>query len=1286
MGFPGFERTRRRSWLRIGLLTVAVAVTAAGTAEAATIERDTMKAGARPRTSRFTLTGHNPTFQIFGNLVQCGINNKGEVCTDVFDSPTGGGGFWPGGTLNQYIFNSGLQIVGIIDPSDPTNPWAGDTTGAFVFDPKGTEEHSSPRGGTFTGIWNSLDLEDQQTWPDPAIIGGPPSGPGDTAIFAPQLVFDRFGQRLNRRSASQLDTWVRYWEGDPNLIAGRPHPLGIEFDTRSLLWNFPAGNEDILYFIYVFRNISNDPEFQQLNEARFGIDIPDAGYTITDMFAAFAMDPDVGDDAGSNLTNAMLEFQLGVAYDADFSQPSPPFVFPSTIHGPPFFASTGFIGVKYLKSPTDPLTGEDVGLTLFTQTTNPSQEGGFKDATGVLQLYRYLSGNIIPGVDDPCSIPQSQVLIEKLCFVGAQPTDVRMVQSSGPFDLAPGEEATIVVAYIHAAPLAVPEYSQGQDLGNTLPNVDSVRTLDRMMGYDAPLGSPRVDTLPGERFEDVVPTVARSLLDKAKVAQAVFDGKFLLPFAPEPPRLTLVPGDRKVTVVWDPSATETLGDPFAEVALDTLNALCDLNYRRFDVEGYRVYKGTSAADLQVIAQFDFAGTQFADSTGRLDQSRLDPPSDCTDVFDPAAPVQHDILGRVIQFPPGGRVELSDGSVIVIKADTSPKPGQFPALEDNGVPFAFEDTDVVNGFRYVYAVTAFDINSIKSAPGSLESPRLPEAAVPRKEGTNQIAGNLAVRMFGDDGVDLDPNAPLPTFDQNTALFSGPQPPTNGIEYGFAGFVDKLAPPQGTFMLQIDSIIPGNPHEEAEGSTIPVPTIYHVTIDTKTGTVQAQIPLAVHYYSDAKFRDALFPGVAAVDSAARLYDADSTLTLFEKVTVRHPGNWRTTAFGRGAINGDPSRSKFSGARWFEGANETLPEPYAGYCPDLGGCDETNTDPNRTAGQLPGVDTLFSIQGYNSVPSNVREMEGVLSTVWRAADIEFVWGAGGTVQSVRDLTHHVAVPFSPKVRASWGFLTSASFATVDPATTPDVRNDVITYSDFTCMDPIPTFAFAQPGGSRDGEYCTTPVDLQQTALLDAVRAASSTFANTATLPATGTGFGLYINGRTFIFQLGQLPTEGTRWVLRTYAGPIRHASACGSPCVVPNADPYTWSPAVRPPAVPGLQFEMTFGGTQIQPQIERAIENVHPVPDPYYATSSFEVSPAGKVIRFINLPNRATIRIYSVSGILVSVIQHDDPAGSGEAIWNVRNLNEQFVASGVYFFHVVTPDGQQKIGRMTVVNFAQ
>jgi flagellar hook assembly protein FlgD len=99
--------------------------------------------------------------------------------------------------------------------------------------------------------------------------------------------------------------------------------------------------------------------------------------------------------------------------------------------------------------------------------------------------------------------------------------------------------------------------------------------------------------------------------------------------------------------------------------------------------------------------------------------------------------------------------------------------------------------------------------------------------------------------------------------------------------------------------------------------------------------------------------------------------------------------------------------------------------------------------------------------------------------------------------------------------------------------------------------------------------------------------------------------------------------------------------------------------------------------------SLENVHTVPDPYYVTSSLEVTASQKVIKFVNLPPQANIRIYSVSGILVDVIDHDDIAGGGEEAWDVRNRNNQFVASGVYFYHVEAADGTEKVGRFTVVN---
>src|SRR3989442_13631621 len=92
----------------------------------------------------------------------------------------------------------------------------------------------------------------------------------------------------------------------------------------------------------------------------------------------------------------------------------------------------------------------------------------------------------------------------------------------------------------------------------------------------------------GRVEQNEVTSVPRSLLSKALVAQAVFDGKFLLPFAPEAPRFFLIPGDNQVTIVWQKSLTgdQTAGgDPVFVVASNPTPPLSHPNFRKFDLEG-----------------------------------------------------------------------------------------------------------------------------------------------------------------------------------------------------------------------------------------------------------------------------------------------------------------------------------------------------------------------------------------------------------------------------------------------------------------------------------------------------------------------------------------------------------------------------------------------------------------------------------------------------------------------------------------------------------------------------
>jgi hypothetical protein len=172
-------------------------------------------------------------------------------------------------------------------------------------------------------------------------------------------------------------------------------------------------------------------------------------------------------------------------------------------------------------------------------------------------------------------------------------------------------------------------------------------------------------------------------------------------------------------------------------------------------------------------------------------------------------------------------------------------------------------------------------------------------------------------------------------------------------------------------------------------------------------------------------------------------------------------------------------------------------------------------------------------------------------------------------------------------------------------------------------------------------------------------------------------YLNGHFFLMQMAALPAAGTVWHARFYSGTV--VGAPGS---------FSFRSSIRPPAVPGLRAQVAYEGSTFNASVttDSMLQRIHTVPDPYYVTNALEITPTTKVLKFVNMPSQAIVRIYSVSGILVQVLTNNDLTGGGEMTWNLRNRNNQFVASGVYFYHVETPDGKSKVGRFTVVNFAQ
>ena len=1280
------------------------------------------------------------------NRVYCGLDSSGQVCVDSLGSSTIGGGFWPKGTANQYVFNSGLQIAGIVGPDG--GPWADDTTGAFFFDAKGTTLH----GEQVQPIYNTQSAADNAficgvgsfncnfgTTDPVALAARVPQGDANADLFDPLL--------QGRTAASQGDVWWLSWDGNPGLLAGRPHPLGVVVEQRGMGWNFPSGNEDIVYFIYTFYNVTSiDPAdyaavrpgmrelliqqantFQQRNEATFGINLPDQGYTIGNMFANFSADMDVG-SAGQNYSSVNVPFALGYAYENAFSQFAGWSFEDNSIFGPPFFKGTGFVGVKYLKSPE--VGGVEVGLSLFSNTTNGG--GDLNDPADVKQLYRYISGTLSTSLGDgACNF---NPLNQRICFIRqTSAADVRFFQSSGPLNLGPGEFGSVVVAYLFAAPVATgttapcPTCDIKPGAATIIAGLDDPNIVNTGVNpIDTITGFLDATDLNGDNVltQNEFTVVPGSLLGKAAVAQAVFDGGFLLPFAPDAPDFFLIPGDNQVTVMWRPSQSETAGDPFYSIASQATvggspNPLYDPNYRQFDVEGYRVYRGRVDApnSLRLLAQFDYAGTVMTDFAGQVNPSADCAPeigvtTGCPVVFDPIGPglarttgVDIPLVGNIIQVKLGDRQLLATGDAIILKSDTIPTanatlgscaPSACPALQDNGVPFAYVDHEVRNNFRYFYSVTAFDVNSFQSGPSNLESARVTKPVIPVRPAANyENTAALDASLYGRGQQQTD--VVLPGLDPTTGTFTKNMPAPNGWTLALAAFVQQVIAAPGAISVALDSMTLG----DAYGG---VATTYYTTVTTAGGSTSLVIPIVQEVdNTPANFSNS-FTAISIDNALAARYGGNGGYTLAGQLDVALPGNYYTSAFGRGCANGAPGFSftntpqagcDYNGARWFDGPSPTTNETFA----HPTGCSADNNTTNFVtcyvnAGSMTGVQTIHEVKSYQTTPNVWRNVEGVLGGATRSADYNVYWGAGGVIDSVIDISSNVVVPFDAnRLHASWGILNQSAAASA--AGSYDARSE-LTVNDFGCVEPFKT-AYAGTVSGQIGCAGGPTYVLSNTAVPGPIVFWSGPTTNARSgcagvngcgVVAPNNGFAMYLPGHIFMFELtgGQVPASGTVWSMRDYIGAIRGGGNGCAFCTAGADGPYAYVPQPRTMAAVGAEVRFTFDVVnQINAPSDNSVNNVHTVPDPYYVTSEFEQTTDTKIIKFVNLPQDAVIRIYSSSGVLVNLLEHHSTTFGGAEDWNVRNRNNQVVASGVYFYHIEAGNAR-KVGRFTIVNFAQ
>jgi hypothetical protein len=72
----------------------------------------------------------------------------------------------------------------------------------------------------------------------------------------------------------------------------------------------------------------------------------------------------------------------------------------------------------------------------------------------------------------------------------------------------------------------------------------------------------------------------------------------------------------------------------------------------------------------------------------------------------------------------------------------------------------------------------------------------------------------------------------------------------------------------------------------------------------------------------------------------------------------------------------------------------------------------------------------------------------------------------------------------------------------------------------------------------------------------------------------------------------------------------------------------------------------------------------------------------LHFIHVPNKCTIRIFTVQGYLIDTIEHSSEINDGTAVWDVMSKDNMQIAPGNYIYHIQAPQIGEKIGRFVII----
>jgi len=406
--------------------------------------------------------GHDLRY-IYGRY-EIPITNDGRFGWDPeYNLP--GGGRWPRGSNEGYIFGAGIWVGAIVDSVKRVSVGYNPTNIQTEFVP-GNPPNIAGSNDPTEFLYISTDYPNSSLPPWPR----------------------GYDSQGNPVTVSQMDSWSMCNDMDLTRQFESGKPLGVLLTTETFSWSSSFRDvQDIAFIRYTVRNINPD------------------GKTWENAYVGIAMDADVGAD---DLTGCFTDLNIGFTYAlAPFD--------PNAAH------PAGYVGVKVLDGPTkDPITGVAKMSTFFKW---PSE--------------------VNPNTDD---FRYDLLAAQTFDSVASQPTDMRMLIASGPFDLAYGDSTTFVVAVV----FAWPEWYYDPSVKGQL-----------------------------SKYADHLRLVATN-------AQYIYNTDFKFPQAPDLPQLALMPDDRKIVISWN-----NLSESSIERSI-SLPGVTDPH----DFEGYRLWKSATGAE------------------------------------------------------------------------------------------------------------------------------------------------------------------------------------------------------------------------------------------------------------------------------------------------------------------------------------------------------------------------------------------------------------------------------------------------------------------------------------------------------------------------------------------------------------------------------------------------------------------------------------------------------------------------------------------------------------------